>query len=40
MNTFRIATRMERLVPDDIRGTINETYFEGLQAVVDRVTGA
>lgn len=39
MNTFRIATRMERLVPDTLTGSINETYFEGLQTVVDHVTG-
>ena len=39
MNTFRINTKMERLVPDELTGTINETYFEGLQATVDHITG-
>lgn len=39
MNTFRVNTKMERLVPDDISGPINETYFEGLQTTVDYITG-
>ncbi|KAI6780846.1 Endo-beta-glucanase A-like protein [Emericellopsis cladophorae] len=39
MNTFRVGTRMERLVPDDISGPINETYFEGLKNIVDHITG-
>lgn len=39
MNTFRINTRMERLVPDELSGTVNETYFEGLQTTVDHITG-
>jgi hypothetical protein len=30
---------MERLIPDELTGTINETYFEGLQATVDHITG-
>lgn len=39
MNTFRINTRMERLIPDELTGTVNETYFEGLQTTVDHITG-
>lgn len=39
MNTFRINTRMERLIPDELTGPINETYFEGLQSIVDHITG-
>lgn len=38
MNTFRVAFKMERLVPDDIAGPINETYYEGLKATVDYIT--
>lgn len=39
MNTFRVATLMERLVPDKLTGKVNETYFEGLQTTVDYITG-
>ena len=39
MNTFRVATMMERLVPDELTGTVNETYCEGLQTTVDYITG-
>lgn len=39
MNTFRINTKMERLVPDVLTGAVNETYFEGLQSIVDHITG-
>lgn len=39
MNTFRVATKMERLIPDEITGPINETYFDGLQTIIDHITG-
>ncbi|KAF4776601.1 cellulase [Colletotrichum scovillei] len=39
LNTFRIGTMMERIIPDKLTGTINETYFSGLEdgsyAVID-----
>ena len=38
MNTFRVAFRMERAVPDDLAGSINETYFEGLEGIVNYIT--
>ncbi|KAK1853969.1 extracellular endoglucanase [Colletotrichum chrysophilum] len=31
LNTFRIGTMMERIIPDKLTGTINETYFSGLE---------
>lgn len=40
MNTFRVAFRMERLIPDEMTGTVNETYLEGLQTTVSHITGA
>lgn len=39
MNTFRVAFKMERLVPDELSGPVNETYWEGLQTTVDYITG-
>lgn len=40
MNTFRVGFRMERAVPDELTGTINETYFAGLEETVAHITGA
>ncbi|KFH48504.1 Endo-beta-1,4-glucanase A-like protein [Hapsidospora chrysogenum ATCC 11550] len=39
MNTFRVAFKMERLVPGELSGPVNETYWEGLQTTVDYITG-
>ncbi|KAJ0336709.1 hypothetical protein COL922a_007647 [Colletotrichum nupharicola] len=38
LNTFRIGTMMERIIPDQLTGTINETYFSGLEGLVKDVT--
>ncbi|KAF5525896.1 putative endo-beta-1,4-glucanase B [Colletotrichum aenigma] len=38
LNTFRIGTMMERIIPDKLTGTINETYFSGLEDLVKDVT--
>ncbi|KAF6834680.1 cellulase [Colletotrichum plurivorum] len=38
LNTFRIGTMMERIIPDKLTGTINETYFSGLEDVRCRET--
>ncbi|VUC35424.1 unnamed protein product [Clonostachys rosea] len=38
MNTFRIPFKMERLVPKNLNGPINETYFNGLQKTVTHIT--
>ncbi|CAG9940217.1 unnamed protein product [Clonostachys rosea f. rosea IK726] len=39
MNTFRIPFKMERLIPKNLSGPINETYFDGLQKTVNHITG-
>lgn len=39
MNSFRVAFRMERAIPDTLTGTVNETYFEGLESTVSHITG-
>ncbi|KAH8714516.1 glycoside hydrolase superfamily [Ilyonectria robusta] len=39
MNTFRVGFRMERAVPDEMTGSINETYSSGLEEVVKHITG-
>ncbi|CAH0057656.1 unnamed protein product [Clonostachys solani] len=39
MNTFRIPFKMERLIPKNLSGPINETYFDGLQKIVNHITG-
>lgn len=33
MNIFRVAFLMERLVPDDMTGSFDETYLEDLVKV-------
>ncbi|KAK2731113.1 extracellular endoglucanase [Colletotrichum kahawae] len=38
LNTFRIGTMMERIIPDKLTGTINETYFSGLEDVKSHQT--
>lgn len=38
MNTFRVALRMERAIPDKLTGSINETYFSGLEKVISHIT--
>nr|XP_036576842.1 cellulase [Colletotrichum truncatum]KAF6783663.1 cellulase [Colletotrichum truncatum] len=38
LNTFRIGTMMERIIPDKLTGAINETYFSGLEDLVKDVT--
>lgn len=32
-NTFRIPIMMERVIPTKMTGTINDTYFQGLNDV-------
>jgi endoglucanase len=39
MNTFRVGLRMERAIPDELTGTINETYFAGFEEIVAHITG-
>ncbi|KAF7561060.1 hypothetical protein G7046_g3063 [Stylonectria norvegica] len=39
MNTFRVAFRMERAIPDKLTGAINEEYFAGLASTVSHITG-
>ncbi|KAL4727234.1 hypothetical protein ACLX1H_006135 [Fusarium chlamydosporum] len=38
MNTFRVGFRMERMTPSGITGNIDETYFKGLESVVNHIT--
>ncbi|KAK4145114.1 glycoside hydrolase [Dichotomopilus funicola] len=38
-NTFRIPFSMERLVPTELTGAVNETYSEGLTGIVSYITG-
>ncbi|TEA22580.1 putative endo-beta-1,4-glucanase B [Colletotrichum sidae] len=38
LNTFRIGTLMERIIPGKLTGTINETYFSGLEDLVKDIT--
>ncbi|OTA94060.1 glycoside hydrolase family 5 protein [Hypoxylon sp. CO27-5] len=38
-NTFRIPIMMERIIPDKLTGTVNETYAAGLDDIVKYVTG-
>lgn len=38
LNTFRIAFMMERVVPTKLTGTVNETYFAGLEDTIKYVT--
>ncbi|KEY74636.1 hypothetical protein S7711_05065 [Stachybotrys chartarum IBT 7711] len=38
MNTFRVAFKMERVIPETLTGTINETYFSGLEETVNHIT--
>ncbi|KAI0010563.1 glycoside hydrolase family 5 protein [Xylariaceae sp. FL0662B] len=39
MNTFRIPIMMERVIPDELTGTVNETYVQGLDSIVEYITG-
>ncbi|KAI0974889.1 glycoside hydrolase family 5 protein [Xylaria arbuscula] len=39
MNTFRIPIMMERLIPSQLTGTVNETYASGLDTIVNFITG-
>ncbi|PKS06900.1 hypothetical protein jhhlp_005495 [Lomentospora prolificans] len=39
INTFRVAFMMERVVPDKLTGTVNETYFSGLEDAINYITG-
>lgn len=39
MNIFRVALRMERAIPDSLTGSINETYFAGLEDTISHITG-
>ncbi|ORY64140.1 glycoside hydrolase family 5 protein [Pseudomassariella vexata] len=39
MNTFRVATMMERIIPTQLTGTFNETYVAGLDDIVSYITG-
>ncbi|KAI1083974.1 glycoside hydrolase family 5 protein [Whalleya microplaca] len=38
-NTFRIPIMMERVIPDELTGTVNETYVQGLDSIVEYITG-
>ncbi|KAI1381573.1 glycoside hydrolase family 5 protein [Hypoxylon crocopeplum] len=38
-NTFRVAMMMERMIPDKLTGTVNETYAVGLDDIVTYITG-
>ncbi|KAI1271526.1 glycoside hydrolase family 5 protein [Xylaria sp. FL0933] len=39
MNTFRIPIMMERFIPNQMTGTVNATYAEGLDTIVNYITG-
>jgi endoglucanase len=39
MNTIRVPTMMERIIPGQLRGTINETYIAGLDKTIAYITG-
>lgn len=39
MNTFRINTLMERMVPDDMTGDLDAAYMGNLSETVDYITG-
>ncbi|KAI0015669.1 glycoside hydrolase family 5 protein [Xylariomycetidae sp. FL0641] len=39
MNTFRIPIMMERFIPTEMTGTVNETYAAGLDDIVEFITG-
>ncbi|KAL2107998.1 hypothetical protein VUR80DRAFT_4414 [Thermomyces stellatus] len=39
MNIFRVAMMMERAIPDQMTGSINETYFEGFEDAINYITG-
>ncbi|KAI1095404.1 glycoside hydrolase family 5 protein [Rostrohypoxylon terebratum] len=38
MNTFRVPFMMERLIPSQLTGTVNETYAAGLDDIVEFIT--
>ncbi|KAH7320736.1 glycoside hydrolase superfamily [Stachybotrys elegans] len=38
MNTFRVALKMERATPESLTNSINETYFEGFESVINHIT--
>ncbi|KAL2145908.1 hypothetical protein VTI28DRAFT_5990 [Corynascus sepedonium] len=39
MNTVRVPFMMERLIPEQLTGTVNETYSQGLIDTVAHITG-
>ncbi|KAI1368907.1 glycoside hydrolase family 5 protein [Xylaria arbuscula] len=39
MNTFRVPIMMERFVPNQLTGTVNATYAQGLDSIVNYITG-
>lgn len=38
MNTFRVGFTMERAIPNKLTGSINQTYFRGLESIVAHIT--
>ncbi|KAH7134518.1 glycoside hydrolase superfamily [Dactylonectria estremocensis] len=39
MNSFRVGFTMERMIPDELTGTLDSDYFEGINTVVTHITG-
>ncbi|KAI3317489.1 glycoside hydrolase family 5 protein [Xylariaceae sp. AK1471] len=39
MNTFRVPIMMERFIPSQMTGSVNETYASGLDTIVKFITG-
>ncbi|KAI0448535.1 glycoside hydrolase family 5 protein [Xylaria acuta] len=39
MNSFRVPIMMERFIPNQMTGTVNETYASGLDQIINYITG-